>query len=83
VNILFHQISIFLERTSHILRASLQEEASLAKAHIDLLRCLLASSTSGKSNKQIFTRAVLDICKIRDGVRMSVFDIANLDDNAI
>ena len=72
---IIHQISIFLERTSHVLRASLQEEAPLTKAHIDVLRCLVASSPSGKSDRQIFTRAVSNTCKIRGGVCMSVRDM--------
>jgi hypothetical protein len=67
--IVFHQISVFLQRTSPVLQTSLKEEASSAKAYIDVLRDLITSSPGGNLDKKLFTQAVLDICKIGSGVR--------------
>lgn len=66
------QMSVFLETTSHVLRSSLEEEVPLAKGYVDVLRCLIASSPSGKSDRKTFIRDVMDICKIRSDVRTVV-----------
>ena len=66
----FHQISVFLQRTSPVLQTSLKEEASSAKAYVDVLRYLITSSLGRNLDKKLFTQAVLDICKIGSGVRV-------------
>lgn len=67
-------ISIFLERTSQVLRSCLQEEAPLAKAYVDVRRSLITSRPNGKSDREAFAQAVVNICKIRGGTLDAIIE---------
>jgi hypothetical protein len=83
VLMIVQQISVFLERTSHALQSSLEEEAPLARGYVDVLRCLIASSPGGKSDRKTFSQDAMNILKMKSGVRTIVLGTGNFNENVI
>ncbi|KAF8066760.1 hypothetical protein FPV67DRAFT_1496336 [Lyophyllum atratum] len=62
---LINSISVFLEQTSPILRSSIEEETSLAKGYVDVVRLLISARVEGKVMKARFIEDVQRACRIR------------------
>lgn len=59
------QVNIFVEKTSPVLRSSLNEEAPLAKGYIDVLRCIVVDARPGENpDKARFVQQVRRACNM-------------------
>ncbi|KAF9465891.1 hypothetical protein BDZ94DRAFT_1306625 [Collybia nuda] len=69
-----HSISsanLFVEKSSPILRASLEEESPLAKGYIDTLRCIITSPPDEIPGETRFVQQVKSTCHLRGRITLS------------